>query len=177
VVRIRKHYYKEYRREINFKSPGLLLSDEGINYVTHFGMDEIGVYMINGIRIAKEFGFLVPTKIRLDYEGIKNIYKLTQLGAIHIPNVFPMPVKEEPIEIISDDEADTEQTNGKDEAGTGNEIQPNAGAVNNLKQTDVVHYHHFEKDVTTALASIERPPALVCKKLFLINLASSTIVK
>jgi hypothetical protein len=107
----------------------------------------------------------------------KNIYKLTQLGPIHIPNVFPVRVKEEPIEIISDDDADTEQTNGKDEAGTGNEIQPNAGAVNNLQRTDVVHYHHFDKDVTAALASIERPQALVCKKLFLINLASSTIMK
>jgi hypothetical protein len=68
--------------------------------------------MGNGIRIAKEFGLLVPTKIWLDYERIKNTYKLTQQGAIHIPNVFPVRVKEEPIEIISDDEADIEQTNG-----------------------------------------------------------------
>jgi hypothetical protein len=155
----------------------LLLSDEGISYVTHFGMDEIGVYMGNGIKIAKEFGFLVPTKIRLNYERIKNTYKLTQLGAIHIPNVFPMRVKEEPIEIISDDEADTEQTNGNDEAETENEIQPNARAVNNLQRTDAVRYHHFQKNVSAALASIERPQALVCKKLFLINLASSTIMK
>jgi hypothetical protein len=44
-------------------APGLLLSDEGIYYITHFGTDEIGVYMGNGIRIAKEFGFLVPTKL------------------------------------------------------------------------------------------------------------------
>jgi hypothetical protein len=71
----------------------LLLSDEGIYYVNHFGRDEMGIYMVSGIRIAKEFGFLVPTKIRLDYEGVNNIYKLTQLGAIHIPNVFPMQVK------------------------------------------------------------------------------------
>jgi hypothetical protein len=100
----------------------LLLSDEGINYVTHFGKDDIGVYMGNGIKIAKEFGFLVPTKIRLDYEGIKNMYKLTQLGPIYIPTVFPARVKQEPIEIISDDDTDTEQTNGEDEARTNNQI-------------------------------------------------------
>jgi hypothetical protein len=155
----------------------LLLSDEGINYVTHFGKDDIGVYMGNGIKIAKEFGFLVPTKIRLDYEGIKNMYKLTQLGPIYIPTVFPARVKQEPIEIISDDDTDTEQTNGEDEARTNNQIQPNAGPVNNLQRTNAVHYHHFEKDVTTALASIEKQQALVRQKPFLINLASSTIVK
>jgi hypothetical protein len=174
-VRIVKIYLRYIIKK--FESPRLLLYDEGINYVTHFGMDEIGVYMGNGIKIAKEFGFLVPTKIRLDYEGNKNMYKLTQLGPFHIPNVFPVRVKEEPIEIISDDDADTEQTNGKDEAGTENEIQPNVGAVNNLQRTNAVHYHHFQKNVTAALAFIERPQALVCKKLFLINLASSAIVK
>jgi hypothetical protein len=76
-VRIRNRYYNEHRREIKINAPGLLLSDEGIDYVTHFGRDEMGIYMGSGIRIAKEFGFLVPTKIRLDYEGVKNIYKLT----------------------------------------------------------------------------------------------------
>jgi len=133
--------------------------------------------MGNGIKIAKEFGFLVPTKIRLDYEGIKNMYKLTQLGPIYIPTVFPARVKQEPIEIISDDDTDTEQTNGEDEARTNNQIQPNAGPVNNLQRTNAVHYHHFEKDVTAALASIEKQQALVRQKPFLINLASSTIVK
>jgi hypothetical protein len=140
-------------------------------------MTYIGVYMGNGIKIAKEFGFLVPTKIRLDYEGIKNMYKLTQLGPIYIPTVFPARVKQEPIEIISDDDTDTEQTNGEDEARTNNQIQPNAGLVNNLQRTNAVHYHHFEKDVTAALASIEKQQALVRQKPFLINLASSTIVK
>ena len=140
-------------------------------------MDEIGVYMGNGIKIAKEFGFLVPTKIRLDYEGIKNMYKLTQLGPIYIPTVFPARVKQEPIEIISDDDTDTEQTNDEDEARTNNQIQPNADPVNNLQRTNAVHYHHFEKDVTAALASIEKQQALVRQKPFLINLASSTIVK
>lgn len=71
-----------------------------------------------------------------------------------------MQVKEEPIEIISGDEADIEQMNDEDEAGSGNEIQANAGVVDNVQETDGVDYHHFEKNVTTALASIERPQVL-----------------
>jgi hypothetical protein len=155
----------------------LLLSDEGIDYVTHFGRDEMGIYMGSGIRIAKEFEFLVPTKIRLDYEGLKNIYKLTQLGAIHIPDVFPMQVKEEPVEIISDDEAEIEQINNEDEVGVGNEIQANTGVVDNVEEAGGVDHHHFEKNVTIALASVERPQALVCKNLLFINLISSSIIK
>jgi hypothetical protein len=46
-----------------------------------------------------------------------------------------------------------------------------------LQRTNAVHYHHFEKDVAAALASIEKQQALVRQKPFLINLASSTIVK
>jgi hypothetical protein len=54
-----------------------------------------------------------------------------------------MQVKEEPIEIISDDEANIEQMNNEDEAWTGNELQANAGVVNNVQETDGVDYHHF----------------------------------
>jgi hypothetical protein len=128
----------------------LLLNDEGIDYVTHFGRDEIGVYMGSGIRIAKEFGFLLPTKVRLEYEGLENVYTLTQLGTVHIPNVFPVQVKEEPIQIISDDEADV-----------------NAGVAGNVQEPGDVGHYHFEKKVTASLASVERPQVLVCTNLLL----------
>ena len=146
----------------------MLIDGEGIDLTTHFGMDEIGVYMGSGIRIAKIFGFLLPTKVRLDYEGGQNLYKLTQLGTVHIPNVFPVQVKEEPIEIISDDDAEVEQVNEVDEEDVGEAIEVDAVVVDNVEATGGVDYHHFEKNVTEALASVEKPQVLVCERLFFI---------
>jgi len=144
----------------------MLIDGEGIDIVTHFGRDEIGVYMTSGVRIAKAFGFEIPTKVRLDYEGGENFYSLTQLGNIHVPNVFTMHVKEKRIEIISNDEIEVEQVNEVEEEEIGQEIEGEEGVAGNIQEAGGIEFYHFEKNVTKALASVEKPQVLVCELQF-----------
>jgi len=144
----------------------MLIDGEGIDIVTHFGRDEINVYMTSGARVAKEFGFEIPIKVRLDYEGGENFYSLTQLGNIHVPNVFTVHVKEDPIEIIFDDEIEVEQMNEVEEEEVGQEIEVEEGVAENVQEVGSVEFYHFETNVTEVLASIEKPQVLVYELQF-----------
>jgi hypothetical protein len=117
-----------------------------------------------GVRIARAFGIKNPTRVRLDYEGAQNVYKLTRLGDIHVPNVFPTHVKEEPIEIFSDDEMEVEKVNEVEEEDI--EVE---GVTENVQEAAAVDFYHFEKIVTKALASFEKPQVLVCELHFFSN--------
>ena len=143
---------KKHHEKLNRKAPGLLIDGEGLRFETRFGKDDIGVYMGPGVRIARAFGIENPTRVRLDYEGAQNSYKLTRLGDIHIPNVFPARVKEEPIEILSDNEMEVEEVNTVEE-----------GVVENVQEAADVDFYHFEKIVSKSLASLEKPQVLVCE--------------
>jgi len=81
----------------------MLVNDEGTNIVTHFGRYEIGVYMTPGIRIVKAFDFQHPTKVRLDYMGEENFFRMTHLGIVHIPTVFGVQHVEE-VEELEDEQ-------------------------------------------------------------------------
>jgi uncharacterized membrane protein YdbT with pleckstrin-like domain len=128
--------------------------------------------MTPGVRVAKEFGFEVPTKVRLDYDGAKNLFRLTRLGNIQVPNVLPARVKEEPIEIVSDNEMEEEEEEEEDEDEEEEEEEEDEE-----EEPENVHFYHFEKKVTEALASVTKPQVLVCElhnifQLHVISLSS-----
>ena len=140
----------------------MLINGEGIDIVTTFGRDEMGVYMKDGIKIAKAFGFVNPTKARLDFQTVENFFKLTPIGDLQIPYVFTVHVKEEPIEIVSDDEIEVEDVIDSDEEEVAQQNVAEKGFAGNQQEAGVVEFFHFEKNVTAALASVERPQVLVC---------------
>jgi uncharacterized membrane protein YdbT with pleckstrin-like domain len=132
--------------------------------------------MTPGVRVAKEFGFEVPTKVRLDYDGAKNLFRLTRLGNIQVPNVFPARVKEEPIEIVSDNEMEEEEEEEEDEDEDEDEEEEEE-EEDEEEEPENVHFYHFEKKVTEALASVTKPQVLVCElhnifQLHVISLSS-----
>ncbi|XP_039690042.1 uncharacterized protein [Medicago truncatula] len=155
-IRIPKQYYKDNKKEFNLKAPGMLRNDEEITITTHFGKDDVGVYMTPGVRVAKVFGCEVPTRVRLDYDGAKNFFRLTPLGNILVPNVFPTRVKEEPIQIVSDNEMEEEEDEDEDETVEEDETEEEEEAEHEEEEPENLNFYHFEKTVTKALASIKK---------------------